>query len=53
MKESLVEAIHTASTLSRELIAKNLVPTKDIKHGDLAFPCFLLAKDWGLPPQEC
>jgi arginyl-tRNA synthetase len=53
MKESLVDAIQAASSLSRELIAKSVVPTKDTKHGDLAFPCFLLVKDWGLPPQEC
>lgn len=53
MKESLVNAIHEASNLSLELIAKSLVPTKDTKHGDLAFPCFVLSKDWGLPPPEC
>lgn len=53
MKESLVDAIQVASSLPKEVIAKNLVTTKDIKHGDLALPCFLLAKDWGLRPNEC
>jgi arginyl-tRNA synthetase len=53
MKEALVTAIHAAASLPIEVIGKNLVSTKDIKHGDLAFPCFLLAKEWGKSPPEC
>lgn len=53
MKDLLIQSIHKACGLSAELIAKNLTATKEIKHGDLAFPCFLLAKEWALPPAEC
>lgn len=53
MKDQLIHALHTASNLPLEVIEKNLGPTKDTKLGDLAFPCFLLAKEWGTPPPEC
>lgn len=53
MKHQLISALHAASNLPLEVIEKNLVPTKDLKHGDLAFPCFLLAKDWGMAPPQC
>lgn len=53
MKESLITAIQTATNLPLEVIEKNLGPTKDTKLGDFAFPCFLLAKEWGTPPPEC
>jgi len=53
MKDALISAIQVASPLPREVIEKNLTPTKDTKLGDLAFPCFLLSKEWGAPPPEC
>jgi arginyl-tRNA synthetase len=53
MKERLIQAIHEATNLSPEVIAKNLTTTKDTTHGDLAFPCFFLAKEWGTAPPEC
>lgn len=53
MKTNLVKALHEATKLPLEVIEKNLTPTKDIKHGDLAFPCFLLAKEWSLSPADC
>jgi arginyl-tRNA synthetase len=53
MKASLISALHAATNLPLETIEKNLGPTKDTKLGDLAFPCFLLAKEWGTPPPEC
>lgn len=53
MRELLLQAIHAASGLPLELLEKNLNPTKDTKNGDLAFPCFLLAKEWSASPPEC
>jgi arginyl-tRNA synthetase len=51
--ESLIESIKSCSNLPVETIEKSLTPTKDIKHGDIAFPCFMLAKEWELSPVEC
>ena len=53
MKDQLVDALVTVSGLSRELIEKSVSPTKDTKLGDLAFPCFALAKTLGVTPPEC
>jgi arginyl-tRNA synthetase len=53
MKTALISQIAEATKLPVDVIEKNLTPTKDTKHGDFAFPCFLLAKDWGAPPPEC
>ena len=53
MKTELIAKLSEATKLSADVIEKNLTPTKDTKHGDFAFPCFLLAKDWGAPPPEC
>jgi arginyl-tRNA synthetase len=53
MKDLLISALHAASNLPIDILQKNLTPTKDLKHGDLAFPCFLLAKDWAMSPPEC
>jgi len=53
MKTALISKLAEATKLPVDVIEKNLTPTKDTKHGDFAFPCFLLAKDWGAPPPEC
>ena len=53
MKTALIQAIHAACGLPVDTITKNLTTTKDTKYGDLAFPCFLLAKEWKLSPVEC
>lgn len=53
MKSTLAQAISAVCNLSVEVIEKNIALTKDIKNGDLAFPCFLLAKEWGMAPPEC
>jgi arginyl-tRNA synthetase len=51
--DSLIQNLKSATDLPLEIIHKSLTPTKDLKHGDIAFPCFVLAKEWGLPPVEC
>lgn len=53
MRNKLIAALHAATNLPLEVLEKNVTPTKDTKHGDFAFPCFLLAKEWGAPPPEC
>jgi arginyl-tRNA synthetase len=53
MKKALIEAIQLATQLPQQLIEKSLVLTRDIKHGDFAFPCFPLAQQWGISPPEC
>lgn len=50
---ALIHSIKSATNLPFEVIEKNLTPTKDLKHGDVAFPCFVLAKEWGVSPVEC
>ena len=53
MKDALIASLQAATKLPLEVLEKNVTPTKDTKHGDLAFPCFLLAKEWGASPAEC
>jgi arginyl-tRNA synthetase len=53
MKDKLITSLQAATNLPVEVLEKNITPTKDTKHGDFAFPCFLLAKEWGAPPPEC
>ena len=53
MQESLISAISSAAQLSREQVAKVLVRTQEIGHGDFAFPCFQLSREWKLSPPEC
>lgn len=53
MKETLASAISAVTGLERASIEKTLSIPKDLQHGDVAFPCFSLAKLWKLPPAEC
>lgn len=53
MKESLIHILATTTGLAPAAVQKALSTPKSIEHGDIAFPCFLLAKSWGLPPHEC
>jgi len=53
MRSKLITTLHAATNLPLEILEKNVGPTKDTKHGDFAFPCFLLAKEWGMAPPDC
>jgi len=53
MREEIVEAIAEASGLEKEAVSRTLVRTQDLAHGDFAFPCFVLGKEWKIPPHEC
>ncbi len=50
---ALVSAISKASSLSEAEVASALTYPKELAHGDLAFPCFSLAKQWKVAPPEC
>ncbi len=52
MHTQLIDSIAKATSLPQETIKKVLVRSKEIGHGDYAFPCFLLSKEWKLNPAE-
>ena len=52
-KQELIKSIAQSSPLSQELIEKLLEKPKSQEHGDLAIPCFPLAKQWQISPPEC
>lgn len=53
MRAELVNQISSLTKLSLESVEKMLGKPKITGHGDLAFPCFPLAKEWQCSPQEC
>ena len=53
MKELLASSISAVTGLEEATVAKALSIPKDLSHGDIAFPCFALAKLWKLSPVEC
>ncbi len=53
MREKLVHLIADSTKLPFEQVTKLLSYAKDSQHGDLSFPCFVLAKSWSLPPADC
>lgn len=50
---TLIEALSSATELDKSQVAKLVEEPKNFAHGDLAFPCFLLAKTWSASPVEC
>lgn len=53
MYSELVENLHKLTGLPQEQVAKQITRPKDLSHGDLAFPCFLLAKELNKAPPQC
>lgn len=53
MQTEIVSALSTACGLASDAVAKALTRPKELAHGDFAFPCFILAKDWKLAPPAC
>lgn len=53
LKKILSSSIASVTELSPEEIEKYLEKPKTFSHGDLAFPCFQLAKLWKLDPAAC
>lgn len=53
MDDKLAEAIGVVSELDPAQVQKALSKPKELKFGDFAFPCFMLAKSWKLSPPEC
>ena len=52
-KSALVKSIVEATDLYISVVDNALEKPKNSEFGDLAFPCFLLAKSWKLPPPKC
>lgn len=53
IREGIVGALCAASGLEAGVIEGALVRTQKLEHGDLAFPCFALAKTMQASPPEC
>lgn len=53
LRRSLADAIAAAAGLSAEAVLPQIAEPKNPQHGDLAFPCFLLAKSSGVAPPVC
>ena len=53
MSQKLAAEIAKITELPASQIEGMLSAPKDPKLGDLAFPCFLLAKSWSKNPAEC
>lgn len=52
MHPELIKAISSASLLPEDLIAKTLMPAKQRSHGDISFPCFVIAKNLQVDPAK-
>ena len=53
LKRRLAKALAEVSSLSEDALAVFIEQPKNREHGDLAFPCFSLAKQLKLPPPAC
>lgn len=53
MHNEIAEALSAAASLPREQVLKILVQSKELEHGDFSFPCYILAKQWRIAPDEC
>jgi len=53
IRTSLAQAIAVVSGLEEKQVFNLLERPKDVEMGDLAFPCFLLAKSWKAAAGDC
>lgn len=53
MKLELAESISNSTELDINNVIDAISIPKDVKNGDLSFPCFLLSKSWKISPPEC
>lgn len=53
MLNNLIKNLASATELPEGTISKMLTRPQQRDHGDLAFPCFPLAKSWKVSPPEC
>ncbi len=52
MHQGLIAEIAGKTGLTTENVEKILTRPKDLTHGDYAFPCFLVAKEWKVAPPQ-
>lgn len=53
MRQAIIDAVVAASGMEAALVDKVLTRSTQVEHGDFAFPCFVLAKAWKVPPPQC
>ncbi|MCB0346739.1 MAG: arginine--tRNA ligase [Bdellovibrionales bacterium] len=53
LKHQLAGAVSQASGIPAEALQKLIEKPKNPEHGDLAIPCFSLAKEWKKSPVDC
>jgi arginyl-tRNA synthetase len=53
LTNSLVSAIAENTGVKQHEIARLMEKPKNREHGDVAFPCFILAKPWKISPPSC
>lgn len=53
LKTALAEAISRASSIPLDVCLQALEKPKNLDFGDIAFPCFELAKSWCMAPAKC
>lgn len=53
LRSKLARALGAATKMPAEAMEKLIEKPKNPQHGDLAVPCFLLAREWKRPPNEC
>lgn len=53
LKTELGKTISSLINIDEATVSRSLERPKNAAHGDLAFPCFLLAKSWKLSPPQC
>lgn len=53
MHPGIISSLASVTALPEEEVAKTLVQPKELTHGDISFPCFIIAKNWKIAPPEC
>ena len=53
MHPALIKAIASCGSIPEDQVTKTLVQPKELTHGDISFPCFILAREWKIAPPEC
>ena len=53
LREAIAQSLAAATGLEKDSALRLLEQPKNPAHGDVAFPCFLVAKDRKIPPPAC
>jgi len=53
VKDQIVQALSHSTGLTQAQLSEILIEPKELRYGDFSFPCYVLAKQWGIAPPEC